>query len=55
MKTKKDLIQKLSQLLDSCIIGKKRREISKDILQLKLTKDDKFYLTLTNKYKNYEI
>jgi hypothetical protein len=54
MKTKKLLTQKLNQLLDVVVCRKQRKEISKDLLELKLTKEDEFYLTLLNKYKNYE-
>ena len=50
--SKKKLLQKLNQLRD-VLTGNKRKELSKDILELKLSDDDKLILTLTNKY--YEI
>ena len=34
-------------------IGMNRSDVIKDYLQLKLTEDDKYVLTLTNKYKEY--
>lgn len=46
---KKKLIQKLNQLRDS-LTGLKRKQLQRDILELKLSKDDKLVLTLTNKY-----
>ena len=46
---KKKLIQKLNQLRDT-LTGVKKKELQKDILKLKLSKDDKLILTLTNKY-----
>ena len=49
---KKKLLQKLNQLRDN-LTGKRKKELYKDILELKLSKDDKLVLTLTNKY--YEI
>ena len=49
---KKLLTQKLAQLIDKLPRGEKRREVMNDYLQLKLSEDDKYFLTLTNKYKN---
>jgi len=43
------LIKKLAQLRDKFPL---RKEITKDYLELKLSEDDKFYLTLKNKYKD---
>ena len=51
---KKTLIQILAQLIDNLPRGTKKSEVIKDYLELKLTEDDKYVLTLTNKYKNYE-
>ena len=51
---KKRLVQKLAQLIDSMPRGMKKSDVIKDYLELKLTEDDKYVLTLTNKYKNYE-
>jgi hypothetical protein len=50
---KKRLVQKLAQLIDSMPRGMKKSDVIKDYLELKLTKDDKYVLTLTNKYKEY--
>jgi len=47
---KKKLLQRLAQLMDF----NKSKELREDYLQLKLSEDDKFYLTLKNKYKDYE-
>ena len=49
---KKKLTQRLNQLRDK-FVGKRRKELQKDILKLKLSEDDKLVLTLTDKY--YEI
>lgn len=49
---KKLLTQKLAQLIDELPRGEKRREVMSDYLQLKLSEDDKYFLTLTNKYKD---
>ena len=46
---KKTLIQNLNTLRDS-LTGVKRTELQNDILALKFTNDDKFILTLKNKY-----
>jgi len=53
-KMKKILTQRLAQLIDNLPRGTKKSEVIKDYLELKLTEDDKYVLTLTNKYKNYE-
>lgn len=49
---KKQLIQKLNQLLDRVIDPNKKLDISEDIRKLKLTDSDYFVITLLNKYKN---
>lgn len=46
---KKTLIQKLNTLRDT-FTGIKKTELQNDILALKFTNDDKFILTLKNKY-----
>ena len=51
---KKLLIQRLAQLIDNLPRGVKRTNVMNDYLSLKLSKDDKFYLTMADKYKNYE-
>jgi hypothetical protein len=50
MITKKKLTQKLNQLKD-ILKGENRLNLDKDILDLKLSKEDKILLTLKNKYK----
>ena len=47
---KKTLTQKLNQLRDY-FSGSDLKELQKDILDLKLSNDDKFYLTLKDKYE----
>ena len=49
---KKQLVQRLQQLIDFLPRGKKKDDVINDYLKLKLSKDDKFYLTLENKYKS---
>ena len=51
---KKRLVQRLAQIIDSLPRGAKRSEAMNDYLELKLSEDDKYFLTLTNKYKDYE-
>ena len=51
---KKLLIQRLAQLIDNLPRGVRRTNVMNDYLSLKLSKDDKFYLTMADKYKNYE-
>lgn len=46
---KKTIIQKLNQLQD-CLTGSLKKELQKDILDLKLNKEDIDLLTLKNKY-----
>jgi hypothetical protein len=43
---KKKLLQKLAQLMDI----NSTKELRKDYLDLKLSDDDMFYLTMKNKY-----
>lgn len=49
---KKKLIQKLQQLIDNLPPCKKRKEAKQDLLDLKLSKEDKYYITLEDKYKD---
>ena len=46
------LIQKIQQLIDKLPISKKRKQAKEDLLNLKLSSDDKFFISLANKYKN---
>jgi len=46
------LIQKIQQLIDKLPISKKRKQAKEDLLKLKLSSDDKFFISLANKYKN---
>ena len=46
------LIQKIQQLIDKLPISKRRKEAKEDLLNLKLSYDDKFFISLANKYKN---
>jgi hypothetical protein len=48
---RKKLIQKIQQLVDKLPISNRRKEAKQDLLELKLTDNDKFYLLLKNKYK----
>jgi hypothetical protein len=45
------LIQKIQQLIDKLPISKKRKAAKEDLLNLKLSSDDKFFISLANKYK----
>lgn len=49
---KKQLIQKLQQRIDKLPRGKKKSEAINDYLELKLTKDDLFVLSMKDKYSN---
>ena len=49
--SKNKLIQKLQQLIDKLPISKKRKEAKKDLLELKLSKNDYHYVSMANKYK----
>lgn len=51
---KKKLTQRLAQLIDSLPRGNKRSEVMDDYLNLKLSDCDMYFLTLENKYKDYE-
>ena len=51
---KKRLIQKLNQLFDRLVDKNKKLELSEDIRKIKLSEDDYFIITMTNKYKHYE-
>jgi hypothetical protein len=46
----KKLIQKLQVLIDVLPKGINRANLAKDILKLKLSKTNEFYLTIKNKY-----
>ena len=46
------LIQKIQQLIDKLPISNKRKEAKEDLLNLKLSSDDKFFISLANKYKS---
>ncbi len=46
------LIQKIQQLIDKLPMSKRRKEAKQDLLNLKLSSDDKFFISLANKYKN---
>lgn len=46
------LIQKMQQLIDKLPTSKKRKQAKEDLLKLKLSSDDKFFISLANKYKN---
>ena len=46
------LIQKIQQLIDKLPISKRRKEAKEDLLNLKLSSDDKFFISLANNYKN---
>jgi hypothetical protein len=50
---KKKLIQKLQQLIDSINKPKKKDRLSKDLLELKLSKEDKLFLELKDKYDGF--
>ena len=45
---RKLLLQKMAQLIDK---HPKNKELKKDYLELKLNDDDKFYLTMRDKWK----
>lgn len=45
---KKRLLQRLAQLMDD----NKSKELRKDYLDLKLSDDDRFYLTMKDKYED---
>tara|TARA_R110002167_G_scaffold141343_2_gene329540 strand:- start:359 stop:517 length:159 start_codon:yes stop_codon:yes gene_type:complete len=48
---RKKLIQKIQQLVDKLPVSNRTKEAKQDLLELKLTDNDKFYLLLKNKYK----
>lgn len=52
---RKKLIQKIQQLIDKLPISAKRKEAKKDLLELKLSKNDKHFILLQNKYKVMKI
>ena len=50
---KKKLIQKLQQLIDSIKKPKNKNKLFNDLLELKLSKEDKLYLELKDKYDGF--
>jgi len=52
MKGKKLLIQRLNQLRDTLKKGITLEDLEEDLLDLKLSKDDKHHILLENKYKD---
>lgn len=49
---KKKLIQKIQQLIDKLPVSNRRKQAKQDLLKLKLTDNDKFYILLKYKYQN---
>ena len=49
--SRKKLIQKLQQLIDKLPVSSKRKEAKKDLLELKLSKNDYHYVSMEDKYK----
>ena len=49
---RKQLIQKLQHLIDELPRSEKKSEVISDYLELKLTDDDLFVLSMKNKYSN---
>jgi len=49
---KKKLIQKIQQLIDKLPVSNRREQAKQDLLKLKLTDNDKFYILLKHKYQN---
>ena len=49
--SRKKLIQRLQQLIDTLPLGSKRKSVKKDLLELKLSKNDYHYVSMANKYK----
>lgn len=47
----KHLIQKLAQLIDNEPRGRKKSEVIKDYLELKVNNNKELYLELKNKYQ----
>lgn len=50
---KKKLIQKLQQIIDKLQKSKKKDKVSKHLLELKLSEDDKLFLQLKDKYDGF--
>lgn len=48
---KRKLIQKLQQLIDKLPACIRRQEAMDDLMDLKLSKSDYYYISLKNKYK----
>ena len=49
--SRKKLIQKLQQLIDKLPVSSRRKEAKKDLLELKLSKNDYHYVSMEDKYK----
>lgn len=47
---RKKLIKKIQQLVDALPVSKKRKEAKKDLLELKLSDNDKHFIMLNDKY-----
>tara|TARA_R100000935_G_C2676551_1_gene101021 strand:+ start:73 stop:231 length:159 start_codon:yes stop_codon:yes gene_type:complete len=47
---RKKLIQKIQQLIDKLPVSKRRKEAKKDLLELKLSDNDKHFIMLNDKY-----
>lgn len=50
---KKKLIQKLQQIIDKLQKSKKKDKVYKNLLELKLSEDDKLFLQLKDKYDGF--
>ena len=47
---RKKLIQKIEQLVDALPVSAERKEAKKDLLELKLSDNDKHFIMLNDKY-----
>jgi len=47
---RKKLIQKIQQLIDKLPVSNRRKEAKKDVLELKLSDNDKHFILLNDKY-----
>jgi|TARA_R110000744_G_scaffold5910_2_gene20866 hypothetical protein len=47
---RKKLIQKIQQLIDRLPVSKKRKEAKQDLLELKLSDNDKHFIMMNDKY-----
>ena len=50
---RKKLIQKLQQLMDIVKKPKQKQKVYKDLLELKLSKEDKLFIELKDKYDGF--